>query len=458
MLRLNIREIIEATGGSLMSGRIEATVTGISTDSRRINEGCLFIPLMGERFNGHDYINKALEGGAAAILTQQDEISAGDRIFIKVDDTSKALRDIAAFNRRKFQIPFVGITGSVGKTSTKDMIAGVIATKFNVLKTEGNLNNEIGVPLTIFNLDESHKAAVLEMGMSGAGEISRLTAIIKPDVAVITNVGMSHIEKLGSRQNILKAKLEILEALNPEGLVVLNGDDALLVGMKDLLKFRTILYGMDEGVDYQAYNINSHGENGTYFDITLGGREFNIHIPIPGIHNVHNALAAVVVGCELGIPMEDIIKGIAGFSPTKMRMDIISIDGIKIINDSYNASPHSMEAAINVLREIGGKNRKTAVLGDMLELGEWAKKAHFDVGRYASAAGIDQIITVGTNARFIADGALDAGHPEEQVRYFQNNAEALEYIKESLQPEDVILVKGSRGMKMEEIVNGLTKQ
>ncbi len=456
MLALSIREIVEATGGQLVSGSIETAVSGVSTDSRKINTGCLFIPLIGERFNGHDYIGKALEEGAAAVLTAQEVSAAEDRCVIKVGDTSRALRDLAAFYRKKFSIPFVGITGSVGKTSTKDMIACVVGSRLKVLKTEGNLNNEIGVPLTIFNLDRNHEAAVLEMGMSGAGEISRLTAIIRPDVAVITNIGMSHIEKLGSRQNILKAKLEILEALNPGGLVVLNGDDALLAGMKDLLKFRTVFYGMDEGVDYRACNINSHGESGTFFDLAAGGREYNIHIPVPGVHNVHNALAAAAVGCELGIPMEDVVKGITDFSPSKMRMDIILFNGMKIINDAYNASPNSMEAGISVLCEIGLKSRKIAVLGDMLELGEWAEEAHFNVGKYASAAGTDEIIAVGDNARFIAEGALFAGHPQGKVKYFQENAEALTHLQKDLKPGDVVLVKGSRGMKMEEIVKALT--
>lgn len=456
MLALSIREIVEATGGQLMSGSIETAVSGVSTDSRKINKGCLFIPLIGERFNGHDYIGKALEEGAAAVLTAQEVSAAEDRCVIKVGDTSRALRDLAAFYRKKFSVPFVGITGSVGKTSTKDMIACVVGSRLKVLKTEGNLNNEIGVPLTIFNLDRSHEAAVLEMGMSGAGEISRLTAIIRPDVAVITNIGMSHIEKLGSRQNILKAKLEILEALNPGGLVVLNGDDALLAGMKNLLKFRTVFYGMDEGVDYRACNINSHGESGTFFDLAVGGREYNIHIPVPGVHNVHNALAAAAVGCELGIPMEDVVNGIAGFSPSKMRMDIILFNGMKIINDAYNASPNSMEAGISVLCEIGLQSRKIAVLGDMLELGEWAEEAHFNVGKYASAAGTDEIIAVGDNARFIAEGALSAGHPQGKVKYFQENNEALTHLQKDLKPGDVVLVKGSRGMKMEEIVKALT--
>lgn len=457
MLELRIKEIVEATGGSLVSGSAGAMITGISTDSRKTGGGCLFIPLKGERFDGHDYINMALDGGAAAVLTHKAVDCKGGKAIIRVDDTSKALRELAAYYRKKFTVPFVGITGSVGKTSTKDMIAGVVGTKFNVLKTEGNLNNEIGVPLTVFNLEGFHEAAVLEMGMSAAGEISRLTAIVRPDIAVITNVGMSHIETLGSRQNILKAKLEILEGLASKGLVVLNGDDALLAGMKDLLRFRTVFYGMDEGVDYQASNINSHGENGTYFDIKINGREYNIHIPVPGVHNVHNALAAVAVGCELGIPMDDIIKGIAGFSPSKMRMDIIKAGDVRIINDTYNASPQSMEAALNVLKEIGRKSRKIAVLGDMLELGDWAPKAHYDVGRFVATSGTDMLIAVGKNSRYIIDGAVDNGFSGSRTKYFEGNGEALEFIRSNLMIDDVVLVKGSRGMKMEEIVKGLSQ-
>lgn len=456
MQNISVSEIVEATNGFLVSGDGEKIITRISTDSRKIDTGCLFIPLVGERFDGHDFIIKAFECDAAAVLTHKKGIRNDTKCVIQVDDTSKALRDIACYYRKKFEIPFIGITGSVGKTSTKDMVASVVSRKFNTLKTEGNLNNEIGVPLTIFNLELQHEAAVLEMGMSGPGEIGRLTAIIKPDIAIITNIGMSHIEKLGSRQNILKAKLEILEGLNPKGLLILNGDDALLVGMKDLLKFRTVFYGIDEGVDYKADNINSHGENGTYFDIKVAGAEYKVHVPVPGIHNVQNALAAIASGCELGIPMEEIVLGIEGFSPTKMRMDIFTANGIKIINDAYNASPQSMEAALNVLKEIGKGCRKIAILGDMLELGDWAKEAHFGVGRFAAESGIDLLFTVGQAARNIADGAIKAGCHDERVKSFENNLEALNYLKYVGRTGDVILVKGSRGMKMEEIVKGLS--
>ncbi len=455
---LKIEEIEKATGGELISGALyrETVIAGISTDSRKITPGCLFIPIQGERFDGHDYINQAFETGAAAVLTHRPKVDSGtEQVIIKVEDTSKAIRDIAAYYRQKFNIPFVGITGSVGKTSTKDMVADVLQQKYNVLKTEGNFNNEIGVPLTIFNLNEGHQAAVLEMGMSGVGEISRLTDIIRPDVAIITNIGLSHIEKLGSKQNILRAKLEILEGLRSGGLLVLNGDDSMLRGLKGLLKNRTVFYGMDEGVDYRAVNINSRGELGTSFDITIDNREYTVQLQVPGAHNVHNALAAIAAGYELGVPMESIINGISLFTPGKMRMDILSAEGFRIINDSYNASPQSMEAAIKVLNGMNGGGRRIAVLGDMLELGDWTEETHRGVGKFAAGEGVDLIITVGINARFISKGATDAGYPSERTANFNTVEEAVQYLEKVLLRNDVILIKGSRGMKMEIIADKL---
>lgn len=456
MQSLKCGEIIESTGGVLISGRADTEFINISTDSRKISQGDLFIPIIGEKFDGHDFINKAFESGASGCLTQKDISPVEGKVIIKVEDTLKALRDVAAYYRQKFNIPFVGITGSVGKTSTKDMIASVLSRKFNVLKTEGNLNNEIGLPLTVLRLDNSHEAAVVEMGMSGFGEISRLASIARPDIAIITNIGISHIEKLGSRQNIFKAKMEILEGLSEGGLVILNGDDKLLSGLKGLLKFRTVFYGIEDGMDYKAENIRTRGEQGSGFEITVGSFEYKVHIPAPGIHNVYNALAAIAAGIELGIPMEEIIRGIAEFSPGKMRLNIISHNGMKIIDDAYNASPQSMEAAINVLMDLRGNKRTIAVLGDMLELGDWAYKAHFDVGKFAVRKGINYIITVGENARNIARGALDAGALPDNVVSFESNSEAAAFLKSLVGNGDVILIKGSRGMKMEEIVHQLT--
>lgn len=473
MFQISIDEIVKATGGRMAlpgggTGKAYAgaetceasgdmIITGISTDSRKIQPGDLFIPLIGENFDGHDYITTAFENGAAAALSQKPVADFPDRTVISVGNTLKALQAIAACYRSKFSIPFTGITGSVGKTSTKEMVACALGTRYNVLKNEGNLNNEIGVPLTVFRLDESHEAAVVEMGMSGFGEISALTSIVKPRVAIITNIGISHIEKLGSRQNILKAKLEILEGLEPGGLLIVNGDDSLLSGVKDLLKVRTVSYGLNEGVDYQAVNIRSRGIGGIDFDIRVTTGEYTVHVPAPGIHNVYNALAAIAAGLELSVPIKDIIDGIAQFRTGRMRMDIIVNHGLTVINDAYNASPQSVKAALDVLDELEC-SRRIAVLGDMLELGEWSVQAHMQTGTDAAACRLDYIVTVGADAAHIAKGAVAAGFPADRAMSFSTNGEALEFLEQILKHGDAVLVKGSRGMKMEEIVQRLVSE
>lgn len=454
---LKCKEIIKAVDGKLLSGSLETEFSNITTDSRKVKDGDFFVPLVGEKFDGHEYIISSFERGGSGCFTHKNIKGFDDKIVVKVGDTLVALRKLSAYYRQKFDIPFVGITGSVGKTSTKDMISSVLSQIYNVHKTQGNFNNEIGVPLTVFGLEASHEAAVIEMGMSDFGEISRLTSIVKPDIAVMTNIGLSHIENLGSRQNILKAKMEILEGLNERGLVILNGDDNLLNGLKDLLKYRTVLYGMEDGLDYQAYNISSQGEMGTSFEISIGNNNYKVHVPVPGIHNIHNALAAIAVGVELKVPIDLIIKGIGEFLPGKMRLNIIDINGIKIINDAYNASPQSMEAAINVLKDVvSGNNRTIAVLGDMLELGDISAKAHRDVGSYAVSKEISYIVAVGEKGKDIIEGAIEAGAKKEKVLHFNNNKEAGKFLIDFAKPGDVLLVKGSRGMKMEEIVNLLT--
>lgn len=456
MQAMTCGEIVRATDGVLISGDTGTTFPGITIDSRKIKEGDLFIPIAGQRFDGHDFISCSIDKGAVGVLTQKNIKPSGNISIIKVQDTTKALGDIAAYYRQKFNIPFVGVTGSVGKTSTKDMIAEVLGRKYNVLKTEGNYNNEIGLPLTLLNMDAFHEVAVVEMGMSGFGEIKRLSSILKPDIAIITNIGISHMEKLGSRQNILKAKLEILEGLKKDGLLILNGDDKLLYGLKDLLEFKTIFYGMEDGVLYQVYNIKSRGEQGIHFEITIDGRDYRVRIHVPGVHNIYNALAAIAVGVELKVPMDLVIDGIGKFNPGEMRLNIVSCGDVKIIDDCYNASPQSMEAAIGVLSEIGANSRKIAVLGGMLELGGLSYKSHFDVGKFAVTKGIDYIITVGEDGKNIALGAVDTGAETGSVLSFDNNSEAIGYLKDMIANGDVILIKGSRGMKMEEIVKALT--
>ena len=457
MIRLKLSEIIEATGGKLLSGDSSITVAEISTNSRKISNDCLFLALKGERFDGNDFIADAFENGAVAVLTDRDPGNIPGKSLVKVGDTLKALHDIASYIRDRFAIPFIGITGSVGKTSTKEMIACALGAKYNVLKNEGNYNNEIGVPLTIFRLEPGHEAAVIEMGMSGFGEIRALTRFVRPQVGIITNIGMSHIEKLGSRQDILRAKLELLEGLQPDGLLILNGDDVLLSGVKGLLDVRTVSYGLEESADYQAYNIRSRGEKGIDFNIVLDGKEHTVHVPAPGVHNVYNALAALAAGRELHIPAETLIGGIAGYSPGNMRLNIIKSSGLTIINDAYNASPQSVKAAIDVLNEIEA-NRRIAVLGDMLELGSWSTDAHKETGEYAAGSSTDLIITVGEAAAHIADGAIEAGLPRSGIAVLANNDEAVRYLRNIIRQGDAILVKGSRGMMMEEIVDSLISE
>ncbi len=457
MISFDCVELAEAVAGKLLWGEPDVTFFGVTTDSRKVTKASLFIPLIGEKFDGHDYIEQCFKAGASVCLTSKPIPEVAGCSAVLVDDTAKALRDLAAWHRKKFDIPVVGITGSVGKTSTKDMVSCVLSQKYSVLKTQGNFNNEIGLPLTVLNIDSSHETAVIEMGMSGFGEISRLTSIARPDIAIITNIGVSHIEKLGSQEGILKAKLEILEGLHKDGLVVLNGDDPLLKPLKGKLPFRTVLYGMHRGSDYTASNYQTMGEQGTSFEITVNETLYNVEIPVPGIHNVYNALAAIAAGIEMKIPMEIIINGIKQFSPGNMRQSIINHNGIKIINDAYNASPQSMQAAINVLEEISSGSRSIAVLGDMFEMGDMSKDLHYSVGEFIKNKKVNYIITVGQDSGMISQAVADSGNGEIKLRHFESNKEALKYILGIVMPGDYILIKGSRGMKMEEIADGIMK-
>lgn len=458
MISMSCNELIKAVDGELLYGSFDTVFSGITTDSRKVLEGNLFIPLIGEKFDGHDYIEQCVIKGAKVCLTSKAVFEMQGCTMILVSDTAKALRDLAKWYLAKFCIPVVGITGSVGKTSTKDMVSCVLSRQFEVLKTQGNFNNEIGLPLTVFNLDDSHEAAVLEMGMSGFGEISRLTAIAKPDIAIITNIGVSHIEKLGSQEGILKAKLEIIEGLKDGGLLILNGDDPMLLGLRGKLGVRCVYYGMNEENSIRAQNYTSHGECGCSFDIVYQGISYPVRVPVPGIHNVYNALAAIAAGIELQIPLEIAIEGIADYVPGNMRQNIISYKDIKIINDTYNASPQSMKASLSVLEELSKGNGSIAVLGDMLEMGDLSKEMHYCVGEFAAELNIDCIVTVGPNSRSICEAVSALGNRHIKLESFDNNEDALRYILRVLRPGNYVLVKGSRGMKMETIIDGIMKE
>ncbi|AFK86572.1 MULTISPECIES: UDP-N-acetylmuramoyl-tripeptide--D-alanyl-D-alanine ligase [Thermoanaerobacterium] len=449
---LTVKEILDATEGKLLSGDINICVSGISTDSRTIKSGDLFIPLKGERFNGEEFIDDALNVASASLTESINYIRHDNKPIIFVKDTKDALHRIAKYYRSKFDIPFIAVTGSSGKTTTKDMIYDVLSMKYNVLKTIGNFNNEIGLPLTLFKLNDDHEMAVVEMGMSGFGEIRRLKNIASPNVAVYTNIGVAHIEKLGSRENILKAKSELIEDFKDGDTIVINADDDMLIKLLDKKGPKFVTYGINNG-NIKAFDIELKEESSKY-KVLIDGCVLDVELNVPGKHNIYNSLAAICIGIQFDVNKDDIRKALSEFQPSAMRLNIIDAFGIKIINDVYNANPSSMKAALSVLGGYAGK-RKIAVLGNMLELGQYADVAHREVGEHVKENDIDVLITVGDYALKIADGAVEKGMDKNNVFRCGNNAEAIDVIKNIMKESDVFLVKGSRGMKMEEIVKFL---
>ena len=465
-MRITAKEIEIATGGRIVQGNSTVAVSGVSTDTREDCEDKLFIPLSGGNFDGHDYIDTAFAKGAKIALTSREGVNTENIPFyaalIEVGDALDALGRLAAWYRMKFNPIVVGITGSVGKTTTKEMIALVLSKKYNVLKTSGNKNNEIGLPLTIFGLTGEHTALVLEMGMNSPGEIARLSKIARPDVAVITNIGDAHIKQFGTKQNILKAKLEILEGLSKNGTVFLNGDDMLLKGLMGLIDRPVVYYGIDEDLDVTGTNSRMKGEKGLEFDFSWQMRNYTVELNAPGAHNIHNALAAVAIGLQYGVPPGQIKDALYEFRPDRLRMNISDIGQFRLINDTYNANPQSMCAAIDVLSELTGGGRRVAVLGDMLELGDYTRERHREVGTYLQHKGVDVLVAVGANAPDLTFGASGTdygavGGKKVDCHEFSGRGGVAEYVVRMLSPGDVVLVKGSRGMSMDLIAEDIEK-
>ncbi|MEI6601939.1 MAG: UDP-N-acetylmuramoyl-tripeptide--D-alanyl-D-alanine ligase [Clostridia bacterium] len=456
-------DILFATGGTCIAGDIQTVFSNIGTDSRKIEKDSLFVPIIGDNFDAHNFLKDALGAGAAGALISNaaaaEELNMPDKVIILVEDTLCAFGEMAKWYRHTFDVPVVAITGSVGKTSTKDMIHAVMNKKFSTLKNIGNFNNAVGLPLSVFRMESEYNAMVLEMGMNHLGEISWLSNIAAPDVAVITNVGISHIENLGSKQNILKAKLEIMDGMGPEGVLIINSDDAMLAGVKDFVGRRVVTFGTEEGADIRAEGVFGKGEEGCVFTLSMHGELYDVTLKVPGAHNVYNALAAIATGSVLGIPVGDMIEALHDFtSDDAMRMFICDANGVKIINDCYNASPSSMKAAFNVLHELNVSGRKFAVLGNILELGDWTEQAHREVGASAVQSEIDFLVTVGDFGNYTVSGALEAGFAPANIRCFTHHTEAQEFLAQTLRPGDAVLIKGSRGAKMEQIFQFLTQQ
>lgn len=452
MRPMTVKEITSAVNGVWWNPREDAMpVTAVCTDSRKITPGCLFIPLVGERFDGHNFIQTALDHGAAGCLCSQlPQDIRKDKFYIKVDDTRMALRALASAYRDQFQIPFIQITGSVGKTTTKEMVAAVLGAKFQILKTPENFNNDIGTPLTLLSLTPEHQAAVIETGMNHFGEIEYLGAMVRPDIAVISNIGDAHIEFLGSREGILKAKCEIFEHLKEDGLVILNGDDALLNTVHP--PFHILRCGQSEHCQTRVTEIADHGIEGITCTVTTAKDVYTLSIPAPGTHMVYSASIAVAVGEALGLSRDEIIQGVASYTPTGSRMHVVRLHSNRIIlDDCYNASPQSAAAALEILAKTACE-KKIAVLGDMGELGELTAQAHYNIGSLAAMLGIDTIVAIGNFAAGIADGAFQNGG---SVLRFSTPEEAISDLKNLLEPDTAMLVKASHAMHFNMLVDQL---
>lgn len=451
LIKRTVKNIADMVKGTLTNSQYEQTVIyGVATDTRKLEQHQLFIPLKGEHFNGHTFVPQAFEAGVAAVLWDRSEPNPPENhAVILVDDTLSALQQLAKAYLRELGTRVIGVTGSNGKTTTKDMIHAVLGTRYRVHKTGGNFNNHIGLPLTVLAMPEDTEIAVLEMGMSAKGEIDLLSRLANPDAAVITNIGESHMQDLGSREGIAEAKLEIINGLKEDGVLIYIGDEPLL---QKAYSCQTKTYGTGEQNDYQLQDV-SQSEAGTHF--TIKGMEKTFFIPILGKHNVMNAMAAIAAGAYFGITPEDVAKGLSGLKVTGMRLELIKTDsGISIINDAYNASPTSMKAAIQLTESLDGYGKKMLVLGDMLELGDLEETFHKECGAVISPEKIDRVFTYGKLGAFIAEGALKH-FEKDRVSHFTEKKALLQAVKENASKGDLILFKASRGMKLEEIVKDL---
>jgi len=454
MKKLMAREVAKAMSGSLVCGDAESWILGISTDSRALKPRMAFFPLIGDRFNGHDFMFDAIDAGAAVLVCSEDpapvlsRAKSKDVVVIKVDDTLLALQELAAYYLRQFQLHRIAVTGSTGKTTTKELLFHILSERYKTVRNRGNLNNLIGLPLSIFEIDETTEAAVFELGMDRIGEIRRLVEIFRPQIGLITNVGHSHLERLGSRENILAAKLEIASLLEDGDTLVINTDNDLLSGFRPEGPYHVVRVGRSDHADIRIVSAESRGQDGIVFTLQSESETADFTLSMAGLHNAGNSAMAVGAATCLGIDLQTAARGLAKATATDKRLNIKEIRGIRIIDDTYNASPDSMRAAIDVLSASAG-GRKIAILGDMFELGPEEELHHREVGEYALKSGIDVVISVGKNARHISSGA-EGGSA--RAIHFDNQELLREVLDQWIRTGDTVLVKGSRGMEMDHIV------
>ena len=450
MESISIDEILHITRGELLQGNRSLAITNVAIDSRKIKNNYLYVPIVGETNNGHDYITQAYSNGGQVCLTEERNRSfPAEMTVVYVASTLAAMKALAGFNRQRYNIPVIAITGSSGKTTTKDLVAAVLSQKYHTLKTEGNFNNEYGIPQTLFNLGPDHQIAVIEMGMDHLGDISKSIQLVKPDISVITNIGLSHIERLKTQENIYLAKKEILQTLSSEGIAYVNGDDEFLKKIAvEKTTYQVKTFGLQGAQTVTARNYTSTPA-GLEIEVEWEQRKEVFTFNYPGAHNVYNCLVAIGLGYFYEMTQAEVQKGLDAFVPSGNRMDIFTLGSIKVINDSYNANPDAMRATLDVLATLGRDyRRKSAVLGDMLEMGEYGPAAHLEVGRYARDKA-DILIGVGELGWSICQGYENAG----TVYQVTDALAAGVCLKEIIQPADIILIKGSRGVGLERVID-----
>lgn len=460
MPRISLDMVLEATRGRLLAAARATdglSFSGVSTDSRTVRAGEIFVALQGERFDGHDFVGDAVKRGATAAIVSKPNVGvdpAPGIALIHVPDTLQAMGRIAAAHRSRFTIPVVAVTGSVGKTTTKDMVAHILSQRFKVLKTEENYNNEIGVPLTALQLEPSHQVAVFELAMRGPGEVAYLARIVRPTIGVVTNVGVTHIERLGSAQAIAAAKAELLQEMGPDSVAILNADDGNSASLRGAARGKVLTFGIERPADVTARDVRQGETGAANFTIAAGEEQAPVRLAVPGRHNVLNALAAAAAALEAGATVADVRKGLEGAALGKHRLQVLrSARGFTILDDCYNANPASMVAALEVLGQIKADGRM-AVLGDMLELGPHAAEMHRDVGREAASRGLALLVAVGDHAHHLREGALTGMTPE-QVVAAADVEQCADIILQAARPGDAVLVKASRAMALERIVEKL---
>ncbi|HGE5781848.1 MULTISPECIES: UDP-N-acetylmuramoyl-tripeptide--D-alanyl-D-alanine ligase [Bacillus] len=457
MMKRTLKQVEQMVmGAGLAEKYVNETVQGVSIDTRKITTGNLYIPIQGDRFDGHSFVEKAIENGAVATLWKKNVKNPPVNIpVIFVEDTLEALQTLAKSYRDQLDVKVIGVTGSNGKTSTKDIVTSLLATKFKVQKTEGNFNNHIGLPLTILSLEENTEMAVLEMGMSGRGEIEFLSKLARPNAAIITNIGEAHLLDLGSRDAIAEAKLEIVTGLQDGGVFVYNGDEPLLTNRVPSMNLaaETITFGDARANNYYPTSVTLQA-TGTYFKMNQD-ENVAFYLPVLGKHNVYNTLASMAIAKYFGVTWEEMKRGLVTLQMTGMRMEIVKTEnGLTIINDAYNASPTAMEAAFHLMNGLDGFSKKIVVLGDMLELGNQEVQFHYEVGKLIDPARISYVFTYGRLGAQIAEGAK-INFPNERVKAYDNKEELVKNLQAVVDVKDVVLVKASRGMKLEEVITML---